>query len=151
MSFNTQLCWRANILRTVSITVNWVNPVAFVVFVVEEAEFDTKPFRCFAESEPFRIALFICCCWEGDAAPVVTDSRSFHFSFTLNSTLLLLDLVHLMFLRAFINMTAGYWLGLTVLSVFKASQNYAASHKGLLCQINCFATEILVQIYVWSL
>lgn len=118
MSFNTQLCWHANILRTVSITVNWVTPVAFVAFVVEEAEFDTKPFRCFAESEPFRIAFFICCCWAGDAASFVSDSRSFHFS-TLNRTLLLLDLVHLILLSAFINMTPGY---------FKILLNYPASH-----------------------
>lgn len=82
-------------------------------------------------------SLHLLLCWERDAAPVVTDSRSFHFSFTLNSTLLLLDLAHLIFLNAFINMTPGYWLGVTVLS-----QNYAASHKCFLCQINCFNTEI---------
>ncbi len=95
-------------------------------FVVEEAEFDTSHSGVLLKvnlSESLSHLLLL----EGDAAPVVTDSRSFHFSFTLNSTLLLLDLVHLIFLRAFINMTPGYWLGVTVLSVFEASQNYAAT------------------------
>lgn len=38
----------------VSVTVNRVNPVTFVFFVVEEAEFDTTSFRCFPEREPFE-------------------------------------------------------------------------------------------------